>query len=576
LRYRWAASAGRVGGAGNEAAWDLSGVGAGVYTASVKLETSAGDVLARKETNVAVRECHEPRRVVSCPSIALCCRASVTEGSPAPFNATLEGGTPNVTPTISWRLSAGRALTGLAAPRIELDTAGLGGQTVLATVEAEGYGLKCSSTCATIVTPAAVGMDFNTGPNDGHTVREHKATVATPTPTPSPSPTPSPTPTPQAVATYFRPLLVLRVLGSLWAYMPWLLLLAAMGTALTIGVRAKGGSPPTNAGDEPAAPTPPDGSPSPDAPTPPDAPFTPPAGLPDEAAACEAPAGDEVHCTVFAPPSAAPGDGFLVQAFAHLREHASQLLEIAGDSIIDPKQMGSKKLTVTVERGGELTFFLAMPGLEIDEPTQAITWDGEINSVEFGVTVPETFKPKTLFGTITLSYESVPIGHVKFMFKIVAEPACEKAEAMPAEPPSQSFLRYRQAFISYASEDRAEVLKRVQMLKTVRINFFQDILSLDPGEQWEQLLYKYIDESDVIFLFWSSAAKRSQWVERELRHALDRRGGSDVAPPEIVPVILEGPPFVAPPEYLQQLHFGDRFAYFIKAEEEARQPTQQA
>ncbi|MDQ3920521.1 MAG: toll/interleukin-1 receptor domain-containing protein, partial [Acidobacteriota bacterium] len=281
-------------------------------------------------------------------------------------------------------------------------------------------------------------------------------------------------------------------------------------------------------------------------------------------------------CTVFAPPSAAPGDGFLVQAFAHLREHASQLLEIAGASIIDPKQMGSKRLTVTVERGGELTFFLAMPGLEIDEPTQAITWDGEISSVEFGVTVPETFRPKTLFGTITLSYESVPIGHVKFMFKVAAEPACEKAEPPPAEPPSQSFVRYKQAFISYASEDRAEVLKRVQMLKTVRINFFQDILSLDPGEQWEQILYKYIDESDVIFLFWSSAAKRSQWVERELRHALDRRGGSDVAPPEIVPVILEGPPFVAPPEYLQQLHFGDRFAYFIKAEEEARQPAQQA
>jgi hypothetical protein len=131
-------------------------------------------------------------------------------------------------------------------------------------------------------------------------------------------------------------------------------------------------------------------------------------------------------------------------------------------------------------------------------------------------------------------------------------------------------VRYKQAFISYASQDRPEVLKRIQMLKMARINFFQDMLTLEPGDNWEQTIYKYIDESDVIFLFWSAAAKQSPWVEKEVRYALSRKGGHDEAAPEILPVIIEGPPVVPPPDDLKMLHFNDTFMYFIKADEATR------
>jgi hypothetical protein len=572
LHYRWAVNGGRLGGGGNEVTWELSGVAAGAYTASVILESYSGEVLALKEARVAVRACLQPRRVAVCPSISLCCRASVKAGSHAAFVATLEGGTPGITPIIKWTVSAGRLITRLAAPpTIELDTTGLAGQTVLATAEAEGYGLglKCLSTCATTVTlPTTPPQPGPTGMPPIHnltppTPPSHDSVIIEPEPSQSPSPSLTPTPTP--VATHFPARLTpakIRELGWFMKYLPWLALLAAMSTAGYLGFSGKEESPLPDGDDKSTTTT------------------TPPVIAPDSAALAANESGDEVHCTVFAPPHAAPGDGFLVQAFAHLFEQREQLLDIANDCDEDTRQVNTKKLATRIERGRELTFFLKMPDLEVDEPKQSLVWDGEINSVQFGVNVPETFKPKSIFGTLTVSYQSVPIGHVKFMFKIVAPAAAQQAEEKPVAPPapappSQSFVRYRQAFISYASEDRAEVLKRVQMLKTVNINFFHDLLSLEPGERWEQSLYKHIDDSDVIFLFWSTAAKRSQWVEREVQYALQRRRGNDVAPPEIIPVILEGPPIVTPPEYLQQLHFNDTFVYFIKAEEAIKHPPAQ-
>ena len=117
------------------------------------------------------------------------------------------------------------------------------------------------------------------------------------------------------------------------------------------------------------------------------------------------------------------------------------------------------------------------------------------------------------------------------------------------------------AFVSYASADRTKVLERVQVLPMFGVRTFQDVLDLAPGERWEQSLYRHIDESDIVLLFWSKAAKRSKWVRKEVRYALDRKHGDEIAPPEIGPVIIEGPPVPRPWKELAYLHFNDRIIY---------------
>ena len=62
-------------------------------------------------------------------------------------------------------------------------------------------------------------------------------------------------------------------------------------------------------------------------------------------------------------------------------------------------------------------------------------------------------------------------------------------------------------------------------------------------------------------LFWSQAAKDSQWVLQEAEHALKHQQENPDSEPDIVPVILEQN--VRPPPSLAALHFNDRFNYLI-------------
>lgn len=292
------------------------------------------------------------------------------------------------------------------------------------------------------------------------------------------------------------------------------------------------------------------------------------ANLEDEKTAAE----DEVSSTVYAPGQAGPGDSFLVQVFVHLPEQAASLDEIAKEADEDARRRITSMLQKKVKRGTELTFHLLMPGLEVDEPVQPCVWNGEPSCVQFGVTVPENCKPRNIIGTVTVSEKSVPIGHLKFKFKITGD-ASSEADASSRQPvPVGNMIRYQQAFISYASKDRPEVLKRVQMLNLAKIKFFQDLLTLEPGDSWEKLLYEYIDKSDVFFLFWSTAASESEWVRKEVEYAIKRKTGHEEFGPEIIPVIIEGPPPAKPPSELGSLHFNDKLIYFINTRETEAKP----
>jgi len=270
-------------------------------------------------------------------------------------------------------------------------------------------------------------------------------------------------------------------------------------------------------------------------------------------------AKDPVQCTVFAPLAALPREVLMVQVFAHQREQAKATKKLAKQFDKAAEIRAVKSLEATIPRGTLLSFHLAMPGVKIDSPVQHLIWQGQPESVQFGVSVPPRPKAGAVLGTVTVSHNSVPVGHIKFKLTIQA-----KATTAPRPVPRGESARwYRKAFVSYASPDRVEVLKRVQILRQLSIEVFQDILVLEPGDRWERELYRHIDTSDLFLLFWSSAARQSQWVRKEIRYAIRRKKDDESAPPEIVPVILEGPPPPEPPDELAHLHFNDYLVYLI-------------
>src|SRR5947209_14810485 len=156
LRYRWEVSGGHIEGEGTDVVWDLSGAQPGVYNAAVTAESGPVDnplCTAFTSTKVVVRTCPPPRPV--CPNVSIYCPDVQQAGAPVTFTASVSGGTPGVTPIYNWKISAGKILSGQGTPTITVDTAGLAGQPISATVEVAGYNLECRATCQASV-PAPI------------------------------------------------------------------------------------------------------------------------------------------------------------------------------------------------------------------------------------------------------------------------------------------------------------------------------------------------------------------------------------------------------------------------------------
>jgi hypothetical protein len=270
--------------------------------------------------------------------------------------------------------------------------------------------------------------------------------------------------------------------------------------------------------------------------------------------------GAQLYMTLFTRRRVELGQVFLVQVFAHLLDRSDEARELAEEFDRTATRRGFVGFEKPIIEGQRLAFELVLPGLVVDDDVRFMVWTGQTQSVQFGVTVPADCARGGVVGTVRVSRDSVPIAVLKFFVEID-----ERNPTVPKNLPIGSgFHKFQRAFISYASADRNEVLKRTQMLALEGIEFFQDLLNLQPGDLWEQNLYTEIDRCDVFLLFWSSAAKESEWVLKEVRYALDWKGRSQASGPEILPVVIEGPPPVAPPSELSHLHFNDRMLYFMQ------------
>ncbi len=267
---------------------------------------------------------------------------------------------------------------------------------------------------------------------------------------------------------------------------------------------------------------------------------------------------DPVDCAVFAPPSSRAGQHFMVQVFAHLKDQTAEVKTLAVEFDSSAQRRGYKTLETRVPRNTRLAFELSFPGFIVDDPVQTLAWAGLPQAVQFSVFIPDNYQKQNGIGKIIVSRDSVPVGHIKFTISVRPD-ASQKQDL---EPTGDEARNYRMAFVSYASKDRDKVLSRVQMLQALGIKYFQDVLHLEPGDRWDKKLYMYIDHCDLFLLFWSEAAKQSDWVRREVNHALSKRAAGDSVP-EIRPVILDAPPVVDPWPELQHLYMNDRLLYLL-------------
>ena len=149
IKYKWTTNAGTIIGEGPVVTWNLAGLKPGYHKASLDIQSvgSEGSCQAFSSISVLVNPCAVVQPV--CPAVEIVCPTNVGIDQPLTFTSRASGGVPaNITPVYKWTVSAGTIIAGQGTDTIKVDTAGLAGQTVRASLSVGGYNLECAADCA--------------------------------------------------------------------------------------------------------------------------------------------------------------------------------------------------------------------------------------------------------------------------------------------------------------------------------------------------------------------------------------------------------------------------------------------
>lgn len=166
IAYKWTTSGGTITGDGPQVTWNLAGLKPGYHKASLDIISSGsdGECQAFSSVTVLVNPCAPVRAV--CPAVEITCPTTLEVDQPLTFSSNYNGGTPGITPVYNWTVSAGTIIEGQGTDRIKVDTTGLAGQTIRASLSMGGYNLECAANCAvTIPTPKLVSRRFDEFPD---------------------------------------------------------------------------------------------------------------------------------------------------------------------------------------------------------------------------------------------------------------------------------------------------------------------------------------------------------------------------------------------------------------------------
>jgi hypothetical protein len=187
---------------------------------------------------------------------------------------------------------------------------------------------------------------------------------------------------------------------------------------------------------------------------------------------------DNVHFMFTGPGVLVPGAAQELQFWVHLEEQKSEVLLAASQADrLDYSKMAIKtEGPYPLERGSRLSVRLSILRMKCLDSHKWITWTGEIGSTTFVVKVPPDASEGRYPGKASIRLNGCEIAKMSFVL-YVGSPSPRISEI-----PSQT-TSYRRAFASYASQDRAEVLGRVQGMEAAYkgLNVFVDVIDLRSG-----------------------------------------------------------------------------------------------
>jgi hypothetical protein len=166
IKYKWTTTGGTISGEGPVVTWDMAGLKPGYHKASLEIIStgSEGECTAFSSTTVLVEACAPVRPV--CPAVEVTCPSTLGIDQPVTFTSRYTGGTARISPVYNWTVSAGTIIEGQGTDTIKVDTTGLAGQTIRASLSLGGYNLECAADCGvTMPAPKLVSRRFDEFPD---------------------------------------------------------------------------------------------------------------------------------------------------------------------------------------------------------------------------------------------------------------------------------------------------------------------------------------------------------------------------------------------------------------------------
>ncbi len=213
-----------------------------------------------------------------------------------------------------------------------------------------------------------------------------------------------------------------------------------------------------------------------------------------------------------------------------------------------------------VEENARIRIVLTSPDVEIKDNEDLAVWGGRFLRFSYPVCVPKRYKGKQVQFAASIYINDVIASKIRFVASVSQKYFWNYHPAPKKQRLEITRRDIMSAFISYASKDRSRVAMVVQGIKKARpdLKVFFDVDSLKSGEYWENTIKKEIVARDIFYLFWSNAARESEWVEKEWRYALTQKGLDFIDP-----IAIDPPATCPPPEELRKKHFNDRMLYYI-------------
>lgn len=225
---------------------------------------------------------------------------------------------------------------------------------------------------------------------------------------------------------------------------------------------------------------------------------------------------DNVYSSVFAPAEIKRRSHFVVQVYLHLIEETEKVMSFAIESDKNAERRDYIPLLNKLKRNDKVDIELNIYGDKIMyNARKCLVWQGSFTKCSFDYFVPNSLEVEELSCEINLFVNGNIVGDMRFLTAIV--------DYQPTMLNPQVITRtFNKIFISYAHQDIEQVKHIALAYKAQGADYFFDRDKLAAGDIYEEEIFRYIDNADLFILCWSANAARSEYVSKEMAHALLR------------------------------------------------------